>query len=264
MKDPKQSLLIASVAISVMGIGLISFTLYRLAGMGQDVSQVRNELRIVLSKLRTEDDGLIDEPTPDEQVRFATVSDAESLVKKLGEKPSAERLAEAILTTDGWLIKPGDEEAFKKFKLAHQARLRKLVKEAVSARQEASLRAATSAEGAKEHADAGRILAMYPVSDQASVVEEAKSLAARQAEVVGRLEALRRQRYNRWATDQIEKAIDFYNANVSHFNPFNDNAVLIDSLVKNLREVDPAGLEPAVLELSDRHGFWGITASMLT
>jgi len=52
--------------------------------------------------------------------------------------------------------------------------------------------------------------------------------------VRGRLEALRRQRYNRWATDQIEKGLDFYNANVSHFNPFNDNAVLIDSLVKNL------------------------------
>jgi hypothetical protein len=101
----------------------------------------------------------------------------------------------------------------------------------------------------KEHSEAGRILAMYPMSDEPTVIEEAKQLASRQAEVVGRLEALRRQRYNRWVTEQIEKALDFYNANVSHYNPFNDNAVLIDSLVQNLGEVDPLGLEPAVVEL---------------
>ncbi len=213
------------------------------------MSQVRNDLNIVLSKFRTEEDGLVDEPGADPQVRFATVGDAEGVVQKLGDNPSADRLAEAILTIDGWLIKPGEEERFKKYKLGQQSRLRQLVKAQVSALQEAALGAATSSEGTKKHAEAGRILAMYPMSDEPSVVEEAKLLATRQAETVGRLEALRRQRYNRWATDQIEKAIDFYNANVSHFNPFNDNTVLIDSLVENLSEVDPAGLEPAVLEL---------------
>ena len=249
MKDLKELLLVASVVISIVGIGLISFALYRLGSIGREMSHVRNDLQIVLSKVRTEEDGLVDEPGTEPQVRFATVGDAEGVVQKLGDNPSTERLAEAILTMDGWLIKPGEEERFKKYKLGRQSRLRQLVKAEVLAHQEAALGAATSAEGVKEHAEAGRILAMYPMSDEPSVVGEAKLLATRQAEVVGRLEALRRQRYNRWATDQIEKSIDFYNANVSHFNPFNDNAVLVDSLVKHLGEVDPAGLEPAVLEL---------------
>ena len=241
--------MVAIAVTSIVGIGLISFALYLLGSIGHEMSQVRNDLNIVLSKFRTEEDGLVDEPGADPQVRFATVGDAEGVVQKLGDNPSADRLAEAILTIDGWLIKPGEEERFKKYKLGQQSRLRQLVKAQVSALQEAALGAATSSEGAKKHAEARRILAMYPMSDEPSVVEEAKLLATRQAETVGRLEALRRQRYNRWATDQIEKAIDFYNANVSHFNPFNDNTVLIDSLVENLSEVDPAGLEPAVLEL---------------
>ena len=228
---------------------MASFALYCVRNLGREVAHAREEVQILLSKLRTEDDGLLDEAGTDSHVRFPTLSEAEGLVQKLGVNPSAEQLAEAILTIDGWLIKPGEEEAFKKYKLDQQSRLRQLVKVEVWAHQDAAINAATSAEGMEQHAEAGRILAFYPMSDDPSVVGEAKLLAARQTEVVGRLEALRRQRYNRWATEQIEKAIDFFNANVSHFNPFNDNAVLIDSLVKNLGEVDPVWLEPAVLEL---------------
>ena len=223
--------------------------MYRIAGIGREVSQARNDVQIVLAKLRTGEDGLIDEAGAEPTVRFSTIPDAEALVQKIGEHPSAEQLAGAIVDMDGWLIKPGEEERFKNFKLGQQTRLRSLVKTEVSAHQEAALTAATSSDGARRHVEAGRILAMYPMSDEPAVLEEAKSLASRQAESVGRLEALRRQRYNRWATGQIEKALDFYNANVSHFNPFNDNAVLIGSMVENLGEVDPAGLEPAVLEL---------------
>src|SRR5262245_14195097 len=89
------------------------------------------------------------------------------------------------------------------------------------------------------------------MSEDASIVAGAKRLASKQAEVLNRIEVIRRQRYNQWAARRIELALDFYNANVSRFNPFNDNANLIDSLVMNLGEVDPIILEPAVLELFD-------------
>jgi hypothetical protein len=245
----QKPLLVASIVTAIAGVGLISLTLTRLGGIGREVSQARNDIQIVLSKLRAAEDSLVEEPGADQEVRFATVSDAESLVQKLKGSPSASQLAETLVVLDGWLVSPTEEDRFKQYKLGQQSRLRQLVKAEVSAHQKAALRAATSADGVKEHAEAGRILAMYPMSDDPSVVEEAKLLASRQAEMVSRLEALRRQRYNRWATGQIENALDFYNANVSHYNPFNDNAVLIDALVKNLGEVDPAGLEPAVLEL---------------
>jgi hypothetical protein len=249
LKEQRQTIAVAGVVALVIGIAMASFALYCVRNLGREVAHAREEVQILLSKLRTEEDGLLDEAGTDSHVRFPTLSEAEGLVQKLGVNPSAEQLAEAILTIDGWLIKPGEGEAFKKYKLDQQSRLRQLVKAEVWAHQDEAINAATSAEGMKQHAEAGRILAFYPMSDDPSVVGEAKLLAARQTEVVVRLEALRRQRYNRWATEQIEKAIDFFNANVSHFNPFNDNAVLIDSLVKNLGEADPVWLEPAVLEL---------------
>jgi hypothetical protein len=185
----------------------------------------------------------------DQELRKAKLSEAEELIKKLGDKPSASGLADAIAAMDEWLINPSEEELFRKFKLDQLGRLRQLVNAEVVAHQEAALRVPSGAAGAKEHAEAGRILTMFPMSDEASVIEEAKQLASRQAEIVSRLEVVRRQRYNRWATEQIEKALDFYNANVSKWNPLNDNAILIGALVENLGELDPVALEPAVLEL---------------
>jgi hypothetical protein len=61
------------------------------------------------------------------------------MVQKLGDQPSAERLAEAISTIDDWLVKPGEEEQFRKYKLGQQSRLRQLVKAEVTAHQEAAL-----------------------------------------------------------------------------------------------------------------------------
>ncbi len=221
----------------------------RIAEVARNLNDVRGQVQIVISKLRSESDGLVDEPGPDEHLRFATVADAEAEIRKLGDKPAAERLAGTLTAIDEWLIRPGEEDQFKKVRLGHLDRLRKLVKEEVEKHQEAALKAASGGEGAKEHAEAGAILVLYPMSDVPNVVEEAKSLAGRQSELVGRLEAIRRQRYNRWAAGQVEAALDYFNANVSHYNPFNDNAVLIGSLVNNLGNVDPVMLEPSVLEL---------------
>jgi hypothetical protein len=64
-----------------------------------------------------------------------------------------------------------------------------------------------------------------------------------------RLDALRRQRYNKWAIDQIELAINYYNVNVSKWNPTISNRGLLGPLTDYLGPVDPMFLEPAVLEL---------------
>lgn len=258
----------AAVGITgALGLGLLTFCAIRICSLEsrlthlgdagearigevtKDLKDLRGQVQVIVSKLRSENDGLIDEAVPDENVRFATVADAEAEISKLGDRPSAERLAGVLMAIDEWLIRPGEEEQFKKFRLGHLDRLRKLVKDEVEEHQEAALKAATGAQGAKEHAEAGRLLVLYPMSDEPNVVEEAKSLAGRQSELVGRLEAIRRQRYNRWAAGQVETTLDYFNANVSHYNPFNDNAVLIDSLVKSLGQVDPVVLEPSVLEL---------------
>jgi hypothetical protein len=223
--------------------------LSRLSGLEWQVSQVRNELKTVIAKLKTDNDGLEGDRETGEDLRFSTIADATNLVKSLGEQPTSEKLAEVIARIDMWLMKPEDETAIMTFKGAQQARLRGLIGAEVEAHQTAALKATSGSEALREHSAAGQILVRYPISEDASIIAEVKRLASQQAEVLNRIEVIRRQRYNRWAIGQIEQALDYYNKNVSRFNPFNDNAVLIDSLVTNLGEVDPANLEPAVLEL---------------
>ena len=90
---------------------------------------------------------------------------------------------------------------------------------------------------------------MYPMSEDPKVLEEARELAKNQAKIATQLETLRRQRYNVWAVDRIAEAIDAYDTNVYTYLPGHDNSKLIDLVVTPLGAVDPAALEPAVMEL---------------
>jgi hypothetical protein len=118
----------------------------------------------------------------------------------------------------------------------------------VTALQKKALEATSGAGGAKKHAEAAAVLALYPMSEDKTVVEEAKKLSGQQAELAIRLEVLRRQRYNRWAVEKIAEAIDGYNENRGWWSPMEESQFLTDSLVESLGEVDPGLLEPVVLE----------------
>ena len=150
---------------------------------------------------------------------------------------------------DVWPVKSDQEKEMRQFKLELASQLRKQVKEEVVAVQKAALDADSGAKGARKHAEAGRILALYPMSEEKAVIEEAKQLAAQQADIAVRLEVLRRQRYNHWAAEQVGKAILNYN-NTKSGIPFRTNTdKLVEDFVGNMAAVDPALLEPAVLEL---------------
>jgi hypothetical protein len=90
---------------------------------------------------------------------------------------------------------------------------------------------------------------MYPMSEEKGVIEEAKQLSAQQGELAVRLEVVRRQRYNHWAAEQVEQAILDYNNTKSRIPYRTDRDKLVTDLVGNMGAVDPALLEPTVLEL---------------
>jgi hypothetical protein len=180
---------------------------------------------------------------------FRTTTEAKELVKKLGKQPSGVKLAEALATMDAWPVKSDQEKEMRQFKLELASRLRKQVKEEVVAVQKAALDADSGAKGARKHAEAGSILALYPMSEDKVVIEEAKQLAAQQADIAVRLEVIRRQRYNHWAAEQVEKAISDYNNTKSRIPYRTDRDKLVEHLVANMGAVDPAILEPTVLEL---------------
>lgn len=182
-------------------------------------------------------------------IDFHTTSEAKELFKKLGEKPSATQLANALNTVDAWPVKSEQEKEMRQLKLGVATQLRKLVKEEVIALQKAALESDSGNKGVKKHAAAGSILALYPMSEESSVIEEAKLLAGQQADVALRLEVIRRQRYNHWAAEQVEKAISDYNNTKSRIPFKTDRDKLVVDLVNDMGPVDPALLEPTVLEL---------------
>ena len=178
-----------------------------------------------------------------------TTAEAKEQLKKLGNAPAAEKLADALATIDTWLVKPDEEEQFVDYKRQLAGQLRKKVKQEVVALQKAALEAKSGKEAAKKHAEAGRVLVQYPMSEDSKIIEAATQLSAQQAELATRMEVIRRQRYNRWATERIGAAIDGYNSVASRVPFRTETGKLIESLVENLGEVDPALLEPVVLDL---------------
>ena len=154
-----------------------------------------------------------------------------------------------IADIDGWLVKPEDQAAVQNRLTILIPRLRILIRDEVTALQKSALSVTPSAAGAKKLDEAGKILALYPMSDDQAVIEEAGRLADSQMDAATRLDALRRQRYNRWAVDEIALAIGYYNEDVSRWNLTNDNTALLPKIVAYLGQLDPMYLEPAVLEL---------------
>jgi hypothetical protein len=180
---------------------------------------------------------------------FKTVAEAQAKLNALGPSPAPLEFATGISEIDGWLVARDEEEAFQAYKLSQLERLRRIVATTITAHQDAALRAASSPDSAREFSEAQGLLVLYPISDDKRVIAEAQQLSKRQAEVSRRLEGLRRQRYNRWAIDQLEHALNYFNdkKSVSVFR--NRNIALIKPLVKILGPVDPALLEPVVSDL---------------
>jgi hypothetical protein len=168
---------------------------------------------------------------------------------KLGKSPTAEDLARALGQLDEWLVKPNEGAAFTEFKRSQLSVLRKQIEKEVHALHAQALKASSGDEAATVDARAGQVLSLFPVGTEPAVVVLTQKLTREHAEVGTRLQSIQRQRYNQWATERIEAAIGGYNKNSSYTSPKKENPLLIDSLVDNLKEVDPLLLEPVVLDL---------------
>lgn len=184
-----------------------------------------------------------------QDLEMHSYEDVARLDKELGTNPSAQLMAETLISLDLMLIHPDDEKAVSEYKLELMDRLRKKVVSEVNSLHDEALNAPTCNEGASKLAIAGRILSMYPMSEEYLVLEEAKDLASQQAEIGMKIENLRRQRYNTWAIGRIEKAMKGYKEAASIWKSIDENPKLVKNITLHLSEVDPLLLEPPVLEL---------------
>jgi len=274
MTDSNRSLLIGAGIVALCAIGAAVWVGASVRGLRHDLEDSRKESQaqtaaivsnvgLVLGELATISNNPLgtaasngaNARTPQDtnqgepELQFKTDVDADALIGPVTKVRTADQLATIISELDGWLVKPEDERKIQDRLAILIPALRKGVASEVRALQAAALRALPSSVGAKKLDEAGRILALYPMSDDPGVIKEAKQLTDSQMDAATRLDALRRQRYNRWAIVRIEQAINYYNANVSKWDPRNDNTGMLDPLVSYLGSVDPMFLEPATLEL---------------
>jgi hypothetical protein len=183
-----------------------------------------------------------------ESFELHTKEDAAKLFSDLGESPAASSFAETLSIIDGWIGKPEDADALQQFKASQIAILRQLVKQEVDLLHEQALKSEAGAKSAELYAKVSQILALYPMDSTKPVLDEARSLSAKHAEVGVRIDAIRRQRYNAWAMTRIEETINAINSTASSFMT-SDNPITIEATVKQLGEVDPLLLEPVVAQL---------------
>ena len=182
-------------------------------------------------------------------IEIRSLAEAKAAIEELGENPSAQDLAFRLSEVDLWIVSPEEVDELQNFKNIVVTTLQKIVADEVAKLQKKALQADSGGEAAKLHAEAGQVLALFPLSEEAGTLDKARSLASKQGDVAVRLQMIRRQRYNRWAAGKIEKAINGYYNNSSTLSPVAENKKLVESCVKDLAEIDPSLLEPAVLDL---------------
>lgn len=211
-----------------------------------DIKKLLEELEAALEEKLSKDAAMQED---DIEVEIHSVADAKKLIAELGDEPTAQDLALSLAEIDLWIVSPEEEEAFVEFKTSMITKLQAMVVKEVTDLQQKALKADSGDQAEKLHSQAGQVLAMFPLTESPEVLEKARSLANEHSEVAVRLQVIRRQRYNQWAAERIENAINGYHANSSTLSPIAENPLLVKSCVKELAEVDPALLEPAVLEL---------------
>lgn len=182
-------------------------------------------------------------------IEIHSLAEAQAAIEELGENPSAQDLATKLFEIDLWIVSPDEENEFRNFKNTIVAKLQTIVAGEVAELQKKALQADNGAEAADLYKEAEIILTLFPLSEDAGALDKARQLGSKQSHVADRLQAIRRQRYNHWATGKIENAINGYNENSSLWSPVAENKRLVDSCVKELAEIDPMILEPAVLDL---------------
>lgn len=179
--------------------------------------------------------------------KLHSLADVEKQFAAIGVSTSATTLAKTIAEVDEWLIEPKFSTPVQKLLDIHLAELRQRVIDEVKNKHALALSAKTGADAARVFNEAGVLVALFPMGESSSIVDNARWLTSSHRNVGLKIEVAKRMRYNQWAVTRIEQALQGYHAQSRFLSPKKENAALIDSLVKYLGEVDPNQLEPSVL-----------------
>jgi hypothetical protein len=131
-------------------------------------------------------------------------------LKSAGQLPSdakAREIAGFVAALEAVQVEDGQQGKVDALESGLLLRLREQVRREVKTLHEGALKAPSYREGYALAREAGAVIALYPLADDETTVSETDELSLRQKEVIRRLELIRRQRYNYWAAQQLEKSL---------------------------------------------------------
>lgn len=211
------------------------YVLLRLSEEIQNIKHQFNGTRVVDSSPTASSDLFV----VDKAMRHS-YSDLTNLVMTIGEKGTAQDTADVLIEMGGWLFPEEDTIGVEQIESQLTQRLRKMVKDETKTLQLAALRSDSYRAGHESLRKAESVLALYPLSDKADVLKEAEAISLMQRNIAGRLDLIRRQRYNSWAAKQVETALRDLRKDSDHGS---------SKAIAQLQPIDPSFLEPSVASI---------------
>jgi hypothetical protein len=217
---------------------------------------LRGGLRRLAAEWSNGDDGSSAGLDGSSSVEFHSLKDAEqkrSSLKQVDAEGNPEpidpqKLATVLAEIDQWLAKKEDIQPFQKYKLTLAEELRTAIESSVERLHASCLQASDSAAAQPLYGEAGQLIALFPLADDPEVLRRASTLSTAHSLTAARMEAIRRQRYNLWALDQIGGLLTWLEKGASSWTT-KDNPQVVTRASLDLGAIDPSLLEPASLQL---------------
>lgn len=162
-----------------------------------------------------------------------------------------EDIARAIGEVDEWFFAQEDENParkkieneIEKLRVQIEAEVAKLLKEALDAK--------TGKEAHRQISAVNSLLSFYPAPKTAPERAKLEQITLSILNTSQRVEDIRRLRYNQWAITNIHHNLGVYRNETRPFPPNKrpNKEVLLGECQKSMAIIDPAFLEPAVLDL---------------
>lgn len=171
---------------------------------------------------------------------ITSLSRLQEQVAKLPPDTSAQVYAELLGRIDDAAVASGDRTKALSIEKGLLERMRKQVSQELAIHHSRALSAKDYPSALDEYKAATTVLALYPMSDEKTVVAEATSLSRRHEDVRFRIELIRRQRYNYWAATELQQALQ---------NLRDGGKGARDKAVSRIRTIEPTLLEASASSL---------------
>jgi hypothetical protein len=146
-------------------------------------------------------------PLPKPITSLSSLSGLQQEAARLPADATVQAYVELLGRVDDAAVASGDRNKAISIEKGLLERMRKRVGQELAVHHSRALSASDYSSALAEFKAATTVLALYPMSDEKAVLEEATSLSRRHEDVRFRIELIRRQRYNYWAATELQKAL---------------------------------------------------------